>query len=61
MTLSLPELIRGAGLVLEFVGRLHHDEGWAGDQIVGLEQPIDRCLRDKIAFDVGEAHRQFSR
>jgi hypothetical protein len=27
---------------------------------VGLEEPIDRCLRNKIAFGVGEAHSQIS-
>ena len=57
----LPELIWCRRLILELVRGLHHDEGRAGDQIVGLEQPIDRCLRDKIAFGVGEAHRQFPR
>src|SRR5215510_10598133 len=34
---------------------------WSGDQIMGLEEPINRGLRDKIAFGVGEAHGQFPR
>ena len=58
---GLPELVGRRGLVLELVRGLHHDEGWAGDQIMGLEQPIDRGLRDKIAFGVGKPHRQFPR
>ena len=56
---GLPELVRRRCLVLEFVGRLDDDEGWAGDQVVGLEQAVDRSLGDKIAFGVGEHHREF--
>ena len=52
---GLPELVRRRGLVLELVGRLDDDEGRAGDQVVGLEQPIDRGFRDEIAFGIGEA------
>ena len=37
----LPELVWRRRLILELVRGLHHDEGWAGDQIVSLEQPID--------------------
>ena len=33
----LPELVWRRRLILELVRGLHHDEGWAGDQIVGLE------------------------
>jgi hypothetical protein len=57
----LPELVWCRRLILELVRGFHHDEGWAGDQIVDLEQPIDRSLRDKIAFGVGEPHGQFPR
>ena len=41
---GLPKLIGRRGLVLELVGRLHHDEGRAGDQIMRLQQAIDRSL-----------------
>jgi hypothetical protein len=52
---QLPELVRRRGLVLELIGGLHHHEGGAGDQAMRLEQTIDRCFRDKIAFCVGDA------
>src|SRR5437660_1845207 len=57
----LPELVWCRRLVAELIRSLHHDEGRTGDQITGLEQPINRGLRDKIAFGVGEAHGQFPR
>jgi len=38
---SLPQLVRCRGFVLELIRRLDDDEGWAGDQVVGLEQPVD--------------------
>src|SRR5258706_10028763 len=57
----LPELVWCRRLILELVRGFHHDEGWAGDQIAGLEEPIDRRLRDKIAFGIGKAHGQFPR
>ena len=41
---GLPELVGRRGLVLELVGRLHDDEGRAGDQIMRLQQAIDRSL-----------------
>src|SRR5262245_10196595 len=57
----LPELVWCRRLVAELIRSLHHDEGRTGDQIMGLEQPINRGLRDKIAFGIGEAHGQFPR
>src|SRR5947209_15433535 len=57
----LPELVWCRRLILELVRGFHHDEGWAGDQIAGLEEPIDRRLREKIAFGIGKAHGQFPR
>src|SRR5204862_2889162 len=39
---------------------LDADEGWAGNQIVGLEQPIDGRFRDKITFCIGEAGGQLA-
>jgi hypothetical protein len=32
----VPEFVWRRRLILELVGGLHHDEGWAGNQIVGL-------------------------
>jgi hypothetical protein len=58
---GLPQLIGGRRLVLELIGRLHDDEGRAGDQVVCLEQPINRCLRHKVLLQVGEARRKLSR
>lgn len=43
------------------VGGLDHDEGWAGDQVMGLEQPVDRGLGDKVLTFIGKSHRQFTR
>ena len=48
-------------LSLNSFGRLDHDIGRTGDEIVRLQQPIDRSFRDKILFLVGEAHGQLSR
>ena len=58
---GLPELVGGRGLVLELVGRLDDDEGRTGDQVVGLEQPIDRRFRDEVAVCIGEARGQLAR
>ena len=57
---GLPELVGGCCLILELVGGLDDDEGWAGDQIVGLEQPIDGRFRDEVAFCIGEAGGQLA-
>ncbi len=45
---------------MELVGSLDHDIGRAGDQIMGLEQPVNRGLGHEVALLVGEAHRQFA-
>jgi hypothetical protein len=37
---------------MEFVGGLNDDEGRAGDQVMGLEQAIDRGFRDEVALRV---------
>ena len=37
---GLPQLVRAGGLVPELVGRLHHHEGRAGDQVSLLEDPV---------------------
>ena len=38
---------------------VHRDEGRAGDQVVGLEQAINRGFRHEVALGIGEAHGQF--
>ena len=38
--IGLPHLIDGRRLVLKLAGRLHHDKGWAGDQIMGLQKSV---------------------
>ena len=58
---GLPELVRRSGLGVELVGRLDHDEGRAGDEVVRLEQAVDRGLGDEVALALGEAHRQLAR
>ena len=45
---GLPELVDGSGLVLELVRRLDHHIGRAGDEVVCLQQPVDRSFRDKV-------------
>ena len=58
---GLPELVDGGGLVLELVRRLDHHIGRAGDEVVRLQQPIDRSLGDKVLSLVGEPNGQLSR
>ena len=41
---GLPELVRCRRLFRERLRRLHHDEGRAGDQVVGLEKAVHRSL-----------------
>src|SRR5713226_8306721 len=38
---GLPQLVRRRRLVLELIGSLQDDEGWAGYQVMSLEQPIN--------------------
>ncbi len=58
---GLPELIDGRRLVLELIGRLDQHIGRAGDEVMRLEQPIDRRFGDKILPFVGEPHGQLTR
>ena len=59
--IGLPQLVGCAGLVFERLGRLDHDEGWAGDQVMRLQQAVDRGLGDEVALAIGEAHGQLAR
>src|ERR1019366_3711051 len=56
---GLPKLVWRRGLVLELIGGFHDNVGGTGDQVVLLQQAIDRSLRDKIVFRVREACRKF--
>jgi hypothetical protein len=58
---GLPQFVRRGGLGVELVGRLHHDEGRAGDQVMRLEQAIDRGFRDEVALLLGEPYAEFAR
>jgi len=55
---GLPHLVRSGGFGVELVGRLDHNIGRAGDQVMGLEQPVNRGLGHEVALLVGEAHGQ---
>jgi len=46
---------------MELIGCLDDHEGRTGDQIMGLEQPVDRRFRDEVAPGVGEGDGQFAR
>jgi hypothetical protein len=43
------------------VGRLHQDEGGTGDQVVRLQEPVNRGFRDEVALLVDERDGQLSR
>ena len=57
--ISLLHLVWADGLGVELVGRLDHDVGRAGNQVIGLQQAINRCFRYEVAPLVGEPHGQF--
>ncbi len=57
---GLPKLVDRRCFVLELIGGFQHDESRAGDQIMRLERAINRRFRHKIAFLIGEGHRQFA-
>src|SRR3546814_253298 len=57
---GLPHLVRAGSLGVELIGGLYHDIGRTGDQIVRLEQAVNRGFRYEVALLVGEAHRQFA-
>ena len=43
------------------VGGLHDDEGRAGDEALGFQQPIDAGFRDEGSLAIGEGDRHFAR
>ena len=57
---GLPKLVGCCRLVEELISGLHHDEGRAGDKIMGSQKPVNTGFRDKVVVFVGERHRQFS-
>jgi hypothetical protein len=54
--IGLPHLVGPGGLVAEFLGRLDHHEGRAGDQVMGLQQSVDRGFGDEIVPRQGFSH-----
>jgi hypothetical protein len=52
----LPELVWRRRLILELVRGLHHDEGWAGDQIVGLDLAWRRGKTGIDSWPRGRGH-----
>jgi hypothetical protein len=59
--IGLPHLVYAGCFGVEGVGRLDHHIGRAGDEIMGLQKPVNRCLGYEIALLIGEAHGQFAR
>jgi hypothetical protein len=52
------DVIKARGRAFELIRHLDHHIGRAGDEIMRLQQPIDRSFRDKVLLLVGEAHSQ---
>src|SRR3546814_6244484 len=50
---GLPHLVRAGSLGVELIGSLYHDIGRTGDQIVRLEQAVNRGFRYE---EIGRAH-----
>jgi hypothetical protein len=55
---GLSQLVRRRHHVFELIGSLHDDEGRARDQIVRLEQAINRSLRHKVLLHIGDPRRR---
>ena len=58
---GLPHLVRPGGLGVELVGGLDHDIGRTDDQVMGLQQAVNRGFRHKVLAFIGKSHRQFAR
>jgi len=54
----MPHLVNPGGGMRELVCRLYQDIGRTGDQVMGLQEPIDRGFRDKTRLLIGISHRQ---
>src|SRR5208282_5373332 len=59
--IGLPELIGCGGGMSEAVGRLNQDEGGTGDQVVRLQEPVNRGFRDEVLLAVDERDGQLPR
>src|SRR4029077_6524373 len=57
---GLPELVGRRRLVLELVGGLDDDEGWAADQVMGVQWSVDLWFGVGVAVGVREPVRQLS-
>ena len=58
---GLPHLVGPGGFGVELVRGLDHHIGRAGDQVVGLEKPVNTGFRHEVACLVGKPHSQFPR
>ena len=45
---------------MEGIGRFDHDVGRAGDQVVGLQELVNRGFRHEVTLLVSEAHGQLA-
>jgi hypothetical protein len=54
-------VIDGCGWIGERVGGLHDNEGRAGDEALGLQQPINTGFRDEGLLAIGEGDSHFAR
>src|SRR4030067_1648785 len=58
--IGLPQLVDPGRGIDKFISGTDHREGWTGDQIVNLQDPIDARLRDVVPEIVGDMAGQFS-
>ena len=58
--IRLPHLVGRTRLVAELFGRLDHDERRAGDQIMGLQQAVNRRFGHEVGPGICKAHRQLA-
>ena len=59
--IGLPKLIHSLARVLEAVSSFHQDRRRAGNQVLCLQQPVNRGFRDEERLSIGIAHGQFAR
>src|SRR5258705_7249166 len=58
---GLPKLVWGGRRIGEAIGRLHQDEGRAGDQAMVLQEPINGGFGHKAALRVREVDGELTR
>ena len=57
--IGLPHLVGAGGFGVELIRRFHHDIGRAGDQVMRLQQPVNRGFRYEVTPLIGKPHGQF--